>query len=319
MNTLLSRYYSFQREMCQKPAMNSWLLISSLSLLLATQVIASDRVLKLKKTAQLASVSAIAIDLKTGSILLEKNKNIIMPIASITKLMTAVVILDSKLSLKEKIRFAKKDREAINHYFSRIRVDSELSRGDTLRIALMSSENLAAAALARTYPGGTSSFVKAMNQKAKVLGMKHTHYVNATGLSEKNISTASDLAKLVRAAAQYPLLRKYTTTQTYTARFKKPRYILGYTNTNALIRAGHKDVLLSKTGYLDEAGRCLIMLRRIANKQVVMVFLDSFGKRSPIGDANRVKKWLQTGKQGRVAKSAQNYEQVKLAYYLKNK
>ena len=311
-------YCFWQRKHGKKSAINLRMLFS-LFLLLSAQVIASDLNVKIKKTAHLASVSAIAIDLKTGSTLLEKNKNLIMPIASLTKLMTAVVILDAKLSLKEKIRFAKKDREAINHYFSRIRVDSELSRGDTLRIALMSSENLAAAALARTYPGGTSSFVKAMNQKAKVLGMKHTHYVNATGLSEKNTSTASDLAKLVRAAANYPLLRKYTTTQTYTARFKKPRYVLGYTNTNALIRAGHKDVLLSKTGYLDEAGRCLIMLRRIANKQVVMVFLDSFGKRSPIGDANRVKKWLQTGKQGRIAKSAKNYEQVKLAYYLKGK
>ncbi len=318
MKKLSSMYCFCQRKHGKKSAINLGMLFS-LFLLLSTQVIASDLNVKIKKTAHLASVSAIAIDLKTGSTLLEKNKNLIMPIASLTKLMTAVVILDAKLSLKEKIRFAKKDREAINHYFSRIRVDSELSRGDTLRIALMSSENLAAAALARTYPGGTSSFVKAMNRKAKALGMKHTHYVNATGLSEKNTSTASDLAKLVRAAANYPLLRKYTTTQTYTARFKKPRYILGYTNTNALIRAGHKDVLLSKTGYLDEAGRCLIMLRRIANKQVIMVFLDSFGKRSPIGDANRVKKWLQTGKQGRIAKSAKNYEQVKLAYYLKGK
>jgi D-alanyl-D-alanine endopeptidase (penicillin-binding protein 7) len=270
-----------------------------------------------KKLINLASVSAIAVDSKTGAVLFAKNSDIVMPIASITKLMTAIVILDSKLSLKEKIRFAKEDKESINNYFSRVRVESELSRGDTLRIALMSSENLAASSLARTYPGGSIAFVKAMNAKAKALGMTHTHFVNSTGLSEKNVSTASDLAKMVAAAAKYPLIKKYSTTQTYTARFKRPRYVLGYTNTNVLVRAGHKDVKLSKTGYLDEAGRCLTMLRRIGNKDVVMVMLDSFGKRSPIGDANRIKKWLQTGKQGKVAKSALKYEQMKLAQYSK--
>lgn len=270
-----------------------------------------------KKLINLASVSAIAVDSKTGTVLFAKNSDIVMPIASITKLMTAIVILDSKLSLKEKIRFAKEDKESINNYFSRVRVESELSRGDTLRIALMSSENLAASSLARTYPGGSIAFVKAMNAKAKALGMTHTHFVNSTGLSEKNVSTASDLAKMVAAAAKYPLIKKYSTTQTYTARFKRPRYVLGYTNTNVLVRAGHKDVKLSKTGYLDKAGRCLTMVRRIGNKDVVLVMLDSFGKRSPIGDANRIKKWLQTGKQGKVAKSALNYEQMKLAQYSK--
>lgn len=273
---------------------------------------------KSKKTVKIASVSAIAVDAKTGSVLFAKNSNIVMPIASITKLMTAMVILDSKLSLKEKIRFSKEDKKSINNYFSRIRVDSQLSRGDTLRIALMSSENLASAALSRTYPGGSKAFVTAMNAKAKALGMKNTHFVNATGLSEKNVSTASDLAKMVAAAAKYSLLKKYSTTQTYTARFKSPRYVLGYTNTNVLVRAGHKDVKLSKTGYLDEAGRCLTMLRKIAKKDVIMVMLDSFGKRSPIGDANRIKKWLLTGKRGKVAKSALNYERIKLAKYSKS-
>ncbi len=240
-----------------------------------------------------------------------------MPIASLTKLMTAMVVLDAKLSLKEKIRFAQQDKKSINNYYSRIRINSELSRADTLRIALMSSENLAAASLARTYPGGKKAFIKAMNAKARALGMRHSHFINATGLSEKNVSTTADLAKMVAAAAKYPLIKKYTTTQTYTARFKKPRYVLGYTNTNVLVRAGHKDVKLSKTGYLDEAGRCLIMVRRIAGKDVVMVMLDSFGKRSPIGDANRIKKWLQTGQKGRVARSASRYERTKLAYYVK--
>ena len=272
---------------------------------------------KNKTTVNLASVSAIVIDKKNNSVLFEKNSKIVMPIASLTKLMTAMVILDAKLSLKEKIRFTKEDKTSINNYYSRIRIGSELSRGDVLRIALMSSENLAASSLGRTYPGGSSAFVKAMNKKAKALGMKQTHFVNLTGLSEKNVSTASDLAKMVAAATKYKLIKQYTTTQVYTARFKKPRYNLAYTNTNVLVRAGHQDVKLSKTGYLDEAGRCLVMLRRIGNKDMIMVFLDSFGKRSPIGDANRVKKWLQTGNRGKVAKSASNYQRVKLAFYSK--
>jgi len=270
------------------------------------------------KTVNLASVSAIAVDSKTGSVLFEKNSNIVMPIASITKLMTAIVTLDAKLSLKEKIRFIKEDKQNINNYYSRIRIGSELSRGDTLRIALMSSENLAASALSRAYPGGSIAFVKAMNAKAKTLGMKHTHFVNSSGLSEKNVSTVSDLSKMVAAAAKYPLIKKYTTTKTYTARFTKPRYILGYTNTNVLVRAGHKDVKLSKTGYLNEAGRCLTMVRKIGKKDVILVMLDSFGKRSPIGDANRIKKWLQNGNLGKVARSAANYERMKLAQYSKS-
>jgi len=263
----------------------------------------------------LASVSSVAIDSKTGKTLLEKNSHIVMPIASITKVMTAMVVLDAKLPLKEKIRFTKEDKKRINNYFSRIRIGSKLSREDVLRIALMSSENLAASALGRNYPGGISAFVKAMNKKAQALGMTQTRFVDSSGLSEENVSTAADLAKMVQAAAKYPLIKKYSTTKVHTVNFKKPRYVLGYTNTNVLVRAGHKDIQLSKTGYLDEAGRCLVMLRKIDNKDVVMVMLDSFGKRSPVGDANRIKKWLQTGKQGKVAKSAKNYERMKLAYY----
>ncbi len=272
-----------------------------------------------KKSVNLASISAISVDLKTGSVLLAKNSKLVVPIASITKLMTAMVILDAKLSLKEKIRFSKADKKAINNYFSRIRIDSELSRADTLRIALMSSENLASAALARTYPKGRKAFISAMNAKAQLLGMRKTRFVNATGLSEKNVSTAADLAKMVRAATKYPLIKKYTTTQTYTARFKKPRYILGYTNSNLLIRTGNKDIKLSKTGYLDEAGRCLTIVRKVNNKDVIMVLLDSYGKRSPVGDANRIKKWLQTGKQGKIKKRAKNYEKMKLAQYFNAK
>ena len=293
-------------------------LLFALSFILFAPAQSAESGIKTQKSVNLASVSSMIIDLKNNSVLFEKNSNMVMPIASLTKLMTAMVILDAKLSLKEKIRFSKQDKNNINNYFSRIRIGSELSRADVLRIALMSSENLAASALARTYPGGMPAFVNAMNKKAKTLGMKKTHFVNSTGLSKENVSTASDLARMVIAASKYKLIKEYTTTKVYTARFKKPRYVLAYTNTNVLVRAGHKDVKLSKTGYLDEAGRCLVMLRKVGNKNVVMVFLDSFGKRSPIGDANRTKKWLQTGKRGKVAKAASNYERVKLAFYAKS-
>lgn len=282
------------------------------------QVVSAQSSVKKKTEEQpvnLASVSAAVVDLESGETLLAKNSNIVMPIASITKVMTAMVVLDAKLSLTEKIRFDKEDKQRINNYFSRIRIDSELKRGDAIRIALMSSENLAATALGRNYPGGMVAFVKAMNKKALALGMTKTRFVDSSGLSEKNTSTASDLAKMVAAAAKYPLIRQYSTTSVYTARFKRPRYVIGYTNTNVLIRRKNHDVKLSKTGYLDEAGRCLVMLRNLNGKEVVMVMLDSFGKRSPVGDANRIKKWIQTGKRGKVAKAAKNYEQMKLAYY----
>lgn len=263
----------------------------------------------------LASVSALAIDLNSGATLLKKNSDIVMPLASITKLMTVMVVLDAKLPLKQKIRFTPVDKKAINNYYSRIRIDSELSRDDVMRVALMSSENLAAAALGRNFPGGMSAFVKAMNKKARALGMNHTHFVDSFGLSENNVSSAEDLAKMVAAAYKYKKIREYTTTKTFTARFKRPRYVLGYTNTNVLVRSDKKDVLLSKTGYLDESGRCLVMIRQVGRKKMILVLLDSFGKRSPIGDANRIKKWLLTGKQGRVSRAALNYEQMKYAYY----
>ena len=288
-------------------------------LVLSNQLMASqsDRSIKQEdeQSVNLASVSAAVVELNSGKTLLEKNTDIVMPIASITKVMTAMVVLDAKLPLDEKIRFSKKDKQRINNYFSRIRVDSELKRKDVIRIALMSSENMAAAALGRAYPGGMPAFVKAMNKKARSLGMTRTRFVDSSGLSENNTSTAADLAKMVAAAARYPLIREYSTTSVYTARFKRPRYVVGYTNTNVLVRRKDHDVKLSKTGYLDEAGRCLVMLRNINGKDTVMVMLDSFGKRSPVGDANRIKKWLQTGKRGKVARAAKNYEQMKLAYY----
>lgn len=265
---------------------------------------------------KLASVSAVAVDAHTGEVLFQRNPSIVMPIASLTKVMTAMVVLDGKQSLREKIRFNQDDRKAINNYFSRIRMGSEISRGETLQLALMSSENLAAAALARTYPGGTPAFVKAMNAKAKKLGMRNTHFVDSSGLSTGNVSTAADLSLMLGAAAKYPNIRRFSTTSVHTANFSRPSYRLAYVNTNVLVRYKRWDVDLSKTGYLNEAGRCLVMKTTVNKRPVLMVMLDSFGKRSPVGDAGRIKNWLETGKSGSVADSALAYQQRKTKEYL---
>lgn len=259
----------------------------------------------------LASVSALAMDAQSGEVLLDRNASIVMPIASLTKVMTAMVVLDGKQSLKEKIQFTQADRKAINNYFSRIRPGSEIPRGEAMLLALMSSENLAAAALGSNYPGGTTAFVAAMNAKAKALGMNSTHFVDASGLSHFNVSTASDLALMVAAASKYPEIRKYSTTAVHTANFSNPNYALAYVNTNVLVRYDRWDVNVSKTGYLNEAGRCLVMNTKVNGRDVLMVMLNSFGKRSPVGDAGRIKSWLETGKGGSVAGSALAYQKRK--------
>lgn len=265
---------------------------------------------------QLASVSAMVVDADTGEVVYQKYSDIVKPIASLTKVMTAMVVLDSKQSLREVIRFSQEDRKAINNYYSRIRMGSELPRGEALRLALMSSENLAAAALGRNYPGGTSAFVAKMNAKARALGMKDTHYVDTSGLSHHNVSTAADMAKLIAAAAKYPVIAEYSTTTTHTANFRRSGYNLAYVNTNSLVRYQRWDVAVSKTGYLNEAGRCLVMKANVDGKNLLFVMLDSFGKTSPIGDAGRIKRWLETGKGGNVATAAQVYQKKKVSEYL---
>ncbi|MGF1717155.1 D-alanyl-D-alanine endopeptidase [Photobacterium chitinilyticum] len=260
-----------------------------------------------------ASVSTYVTDLKSGKTLFQKNADIVMPIASITKIMTAMVVLDAELSLKEKITFDKTDKERIYNGYSRIRMESQLSRGEAIHIALMSSENLASAALADNYPGGYTAFVEAMNAKAKSLRMDDTHFVDSSGLSPNNVSTAADITKMVKAAYKYPKIRQYSTTPVHTAYFKKPRYKLGYTNTNALARGKKWNVELSKTGYLDIAGYCLTMVTNIDGKKLLMVMLDAYGKLTPIGDAGRIKKWIQTGKSGNISDTAEHYQRTKLA------
>ncbi len=266
-------------------------------------------------TIHLASVSATVVDVKSGIALYDKNSDIVMPIASITKLMTAMVVLDAGLSLNEKLTFTRKDRARMYNHYSRIRNGSVLSRAEMLRIMIMSSENLAAATLAGNYPGGYDKFIQAMNAKAKTLGMNNTRFVDSSGLSAENVSTAADLVKMINAASEYDRIQKYSTTARYKATFQKPRYSLQFNNTNALVRAGKWDIELSKTGYLNKAGRCLVMMTEIAEQPLIMVMLDSFGKRTPIGDANRIKKWIQTGKSGPVARAARHYEQKELKKY----
>lgn len=265
---------------------------------------------------QLASVSAMVVDADTGEVVYQKYADIVKPIASLTKVMTAMIVLDANQPMREVIRFSKDDRRAVNNYYSRIRVDSELPRSEVLRLALMSSENLAAAALGRNYPGGMTAFVAKMNAKAKSLGMKNTVFVDSSGLSHHNVSTASDLAKLVAAAAKYPEIAEYSTTTTHTANFGRPAYSLAYVNTNSLVRYKRWDVDMSKTGYLNEAGRCLVMKANVDGKSLLFVMLDSFGKTSPIGDAGRIKRWLETGKGGNVATAAHVYQKKKVSEYM---
>ena len=214
-----------------------------------------------------------------------------MPIASITKLMTAMVLLDGKLDLGQRVAISGDDLDYLKGTRSRLRPGSVLTRDELLLLALMASENRAASALARTFPGGTDAFVAAMNAKARALGMQDTRFRDPTGLNSANVSSARDLARLVTAAHEYPLIRDYSTRSNATVQaLGKP---LAYRNTNGLVRSAHWDIELSKTGFISEAGRCLVMQVRMAQRDLVVVLLDSWGKYTRIGDANRIRKWLE--------------------------
>jgi len=264
---------------------------------------------------QLGAVKAAVMDLDTGKVLYSKHADWVTPIASITKVMTAMVVLDSQQGLNEWVVIPKSDRETSKNAYSRIRIGSKLIRSDLLRLALMSSENLAAYSLANSYPGGVEAFVNQMNAKAKSLGMMNTQFADASGLSTNNLSTAEDLLKMVKAAAEYEEIREYSTTPRFTARFKSPRYSLNYGNTNRLVHRDSWDIGLSKTGYLSEAGRCLVLLSELEGRPVAMVLLDAFGKVTPLGDAQRVKRWLTTGSSGDIAGPALAYEKSKAKEY----
>ncbi|MFW5969877.1 MAG: D-alanyl-D-alanine endopeptidase [Halofilum sp. (in: g-proteobacteria)] len=263
----------------------------------------------------LASVHAAVVDLDSGDILYRKHEDHAVPIASVTKLMTAMVVLDSGEPLGESLTAVQREDPAPNNAFTRIRIGSRLPRGDLLRLALMSSENHAAYLLARHHPGGMPAFVKAMNAKAKALGMNDTRFVDASGLDTGNRSTAADLLVMLRAADDYARIREYSQTRRFQANFRDPHYSLYFGNTNALVYRDQWQVGLSKTGYLKEAGRCLVMVTEIDGRRLGMVLLDSFGKHSPIGDAGRIRNWLRTGTGGMVAQAARQYEQRRAARF----
>ena len=240
----------------------------------------------------LRSSSVLVQDAASGETILSKNAAAVLPIASITKLMTAMVVLDRGLELEDRVVISSEDMDQLKGTHSRLRPGATLSRNDLLLLALMSSENRAAAALARTFPGGTEVFVTAMNEKARAIGMQNSHFADSTGLTSANVSTAPDLARLVQAAHGYPVIRQYST------RDRAEVSVLGqslqYQNTNGLVRGHAWDIGLSKTGFINEAGRCLVMRVRLASKDLVVILLDSWGKNSRIGDAQRIKKWLET-------------------------
>lgn len=241
----------------------------------------------------LKSSSALVIDQSGGQALYAKNIDSVMPIASITKLMTAMVVLDAGLPLTEQVVISKEDRDQIKGTRSRLRIGATLTRGELLQLALMASENRAAEALSRAYPGGTPAFVAAMNQKAVEIGMWNSRFVDGTGLSSDNVSTAQDLGKMVVVAYSYPLVREFTTATRATVYPGKGRP-MDYRNSNRLVSSRDWHIGLSKTGYISEAGRCLVMQATIAGKPVVIVLLDSWGKLTRIGDANRIKRWMET-------------------------
>jgi len=245
----------------------------------------------LKGDPQLRSASALVID-ADGNVIYGKNVNAVRPIASITKLMTAMVILDSGLDLEEKITVTKADLDLVRHTGSRLEPGATLSRHDMILIAVMASENRAAAALGRTYRGGTKAFVEAMNKKAAGLGMGSSRFADPAGLNPENLSTAGDLAKMVTAAYGYPLIRQASTTQRMEVRPFANRGPLTYNNTNRLLKNPSWDIALSKTGYINEAGRCLVMKATIEGESVSIVLLNSFGKLTPFGDSNRLRKWM---------------------------
>jgi D-alanyl-D-alanine endopeptidase (penicillin-binding protein 7) len=246
----------------------------------------------------LRSASVLVIDQEQGEELYAKNPAAVMPIASITKLMTAMVILDAKLPLDETITIESADVDVVRNSGSKLRVGTRLLRRDLLLLALMASENRAAAALGRTYPGGINVFVEAMNAKAKLLAMDDTRFVDPTGLRSENVSTAQDLAKLVVAAHDYELIREQSTTPAYRVN-GVGRFGLAFRNTNGLVKSNGWKIGLSKTGFIRESGRCLVMQATIGEKPVVIVLLDSWGKQTRIGDANRIKTWIEKSPQFR--------------------
>jgi len=237
------------------------------------------------------SACAWVEDQQTGELFVQKRATAVLPIASITKLMTAMVTLDAQMNLQELLTIEPEDVDTLRHSRSRLRVGTLITRGDALLLALMASENRSAHTLGRTYPGGIDAFVAAMNAKAQSLGLTETRFEDPVGLSSGNVSTARELARMVDAAYQYPLVREFTTREDAT--IYTSRRTLKFRNSNRLVRSPRWQIGLSKTGFIDEAGRCLVMQAQVAQRPVLIVLLDAQGKLTRFGDANRIKRWME--------------------------
>jgi D-alanyl-D-alanine endopeptidase (penicillin-binding protein 7) len=250
----------------------------------------------------LHSSVALVVDAQSGEVLVGKNTGAVLPIASITKVITAMVVLDAGLPLGERLQISRDDIDQLRHTGSRLHPGARLTRGEMLQLALMASENRAANALGRHYPGGMPAFVAAMNSKARSLGMHDSRFVEPTGLSSANVASGRDLARLVRAASAYPLIRQYSTARSLTVQpAKEP---LGFYNTNRLVSTAGWSIGLQKTGFISEAGNCMVMLAQVEGRQTIFVLLDAAGKLARFGDAQRLRAWLEksgeTGASGRV-------------------
>lgn len=278
-------------------AASSLLLIASGPALAADAVRAKPRAhaaaADVSDVLRVRSSSALVVDETDFSVLYAQDEDAVLPIASITKLMTALVVLEGDQPMDEMITIAESDRDTELNSGSRLNIGSRLTRGEMLHLALMASENRAAHALGRTYPGGLAVFIEAMNAKARSLGMTATQFADPTGLSSRNVSSARDLVRLVVAASRDPLIRYYSTDQKYVAKVgKRP---LEFHNTNLLVTQPEWDIFLQKTGYTRAAGRCLVMKTLIQGKSVVIVLLNSLGTQTRIADARRIRQWMEAG------------------------
>ncbi len=246
---------------------------------------------RIPPSVRLHSAAAVVRDAQTGDVLLVKNSDVAMPIASITKLMTAMVLLDAKLDMAEIITIEQGDKDTVRHSRSHLPIGTRLTRRQALLVALMASENRAAHALGRTFPGGIAALVTAMNVRARVLGLNETRFVDSTGLSEGNQASAKDLTRLVEEACRYPQICAFSTQPE--CKIQRGRRQLHFLNTNALIRNSHWRIGLSKTGYIEEGGRCLVMQTQLGERSVLIVLLNSSGKRTHFADAIRIKQWIE--------------------------
>ena len=286
------------------PSEESYTLIRILALFmvaaLSTGAVAAEKTAKAAKAALVAdggpmlkSGGVLVLDPATGETLYSKNAAEVTPIASITKLMTAMVVLDAKLAPEEPLQITVDDIDHIKNTRSRLPIGSHFRRDDLMRLALMASDNRAASALGRNFPGGLAAFVAAMNAKAAALGLAATHFVDSSGLAPGNVSSAQDLGKLVAAASKYEIISEYSTTEAVNVTLPDSKRKLSFVNTNRLVRGSDWQIGLSKTGYISESGMCLVMQAMIANQPIVIVLLDSWGRLTRIGDANRIRKWLE--------------------------